>query len=206
MIAITAECSSLVALSQSMWYWEGGREGTHLWEYPRKMCMESPCWNSSWQELQLVESSCEGKFTPKDCSLWHQNRGKAISVWCVTCLGVMRLNFPPVPHRCTPLCSQPCQQINLHLLQVLLSSSRYSKVQGISYPMNGACSPVLFFSLVFLVCVFWSVLVQWVLKGINQNFHSIHPVLFPPWIWSCFLLRIGWGEYRASFKGECKDF
>lgn len=69
--------------------------------------------------------------------------------------------------------------MHLHLLQVLLSSSRYSKIQGFSYPVSGTCTHVLCFSLIFLLRVFWSVLVQRVLRGINHNFHSIQSSSHP---------------------------
>lgn len=72
-----------------------------------------------------------------------------------------------------------CQQMHQHLLQILLSSSRCSEIQGISYPTSGSCTPVLFFPLIFLLCVFWSLLVQWVLRGINDNFHPIQSSSHP---------------------------
>lgn len=87
----------------------------------------------------------------------------------------------PQCHTGSALRSQPTHQ-QMHLTNTPPDApffSRYSKIQGISYPTSGTSAPVLFFSLIFLLHVFWSVSVQWVLRGINHDFHSIQSSSHP---------------------------
>lgn len=65
LISIMTECSSQAALSQSVWYWEGGG---HICENIPEMCMESPCWSrNSWQEWSLWGAPA-GADSPKVCA------------------------------------------------------------------------------------------------------------------------------------------